>query len=346
MTRSVALFERPGGQNRHPRPAVLRRGFGTGGKGYPLRTFGFAFIRVPLCGPLSPRVVGVSALLAERGRLEISERRACRVLGRHRSTQRRVSHPRADEKHRVADRIGWARPQVRYGDRRPAARRRLADPRQEDRAPVAARGAEGVCPTPETESAVARRRLRCPAPCRAGEPRRVVRFRASPDRGRPGLPQAQRAGRVPPRELGHPDRTQALFERCRRRAERSVFPAGPAGHHPFRPRPGVRRQDRAAMDLCSRRPHGLHPAGIPLGERIHRELPRTTARRAPERTDLLHLEGGSASHRILAPPQPRRAPAQQPGIPTSSPGNNHARPAGLAEKLPMHEHSHWTSRWE
>ncbi len=163
-----------------------------------------------------------------------------------------------------------------------------------------------------------------------------------PDRGRPVLPHAQRAGRVPPREPGHPGLAHALFERGRRRAERSVPPAGRAGPHPFRPRSGVRRQGRAAMDLCGRCPHGLHPAGIPPGERIHRRLPRTAAGRAPKRGDLPYPEGGPDSHRIPAPPRPRRASARQLGIPTPSPGND---PASLAEKPPMHEHSHWTSRW-
>ncbi len=145
--------------------------------------------------------------------------------------------------------------------RGPAARRRLVGPRPEDRAPVAARGAEGACQTPETESAVARRRFLCPAPCRAGKPRPVVRLRASPDPGRPGLPQARRAGRVPPREPGHPGPAQALFERCRRRAERSVPPAGRAGPHPFRPRSGVRRQGRAARPSHARFVGRLGSAG-------------------------------------------------------------------------------------
>ncbi len=193
---------------------------------------------------------------------------------------------------------------------------------------MAARGAEGTGPTPETEPAVARQQLLCPAPRRAGEPRPVVRLRASPDPGRPGLPHAQRAGRVPPREPGHPGPAQAFLERGRRRAERSVPPAGRAGPHPFRQRSGVRRQGRAAMDLCGRRPHGLPPAGIPPGERIHRKLPRTAAGRAPERGDLPHPEGGPDSHRIPAPSRQRRASAQQLGIPTPSPGNDHARLAG------------------
>ncbi len=67
-----------------------------------------------------------------RGRLEISERRACRVPGQHRSTRRRAPHPRADEKRWVADRIGRARRQIRYGSRRIATRLRDAGGRVHD----------------------------------------------------------------------------------------------------------------------------------------------------------------------------------------------------------------------
>ena len=42
-------------------------------------------------------------------RLGISERRACRVLGQHRSTQRRIPRGRDDEDRLVADMIELAR---------------------------------------------------------------------------------------------------------------------------------------------------------------------------------------------------------------------------------------------
>ena len=54
-------------------------------------------------------------------RLGVSERRACRVLGQHRSTQRRVPRGRADEDRLVADMIELARQYGRYGYRRIAA---------------------------------------------------------------------------------------------------------------------------------------------------------------------------------------------------------------------------------
>ena len=56
-----------------------------------------------------------------RGDDSISECRACRVLGQHRSTQRRHPVGRADEGQLVADMIELARQYGRYGYRRIAA---------------------------------------------------------------------------------------------------------------------------------------------------------------------------------------------------------------------------------
>ena len=53
-----------------------------------------------------PRVLGV---------LKISERSVCRVLGQHRSTQRRLPQGRADEERLVADMIELTRRYGRYG---------------------------------------------------------------------------------------------------------------------------------------------------------------------------------------------------------------------------------------
>ncbi len=51
----------------------------------------------------------------------MSERRICRVLGQHRSTQRRQPRGRADEERLVADMIELVRQYGRYGYRRIAA---------------------------------------------------------------------------------------------------------------------------------------------------------------------------------------------------------------------------------
>jgi len=56
-----------------------------------------------------------------REQLGVSERRACRVLGQHRSTQRKVPQGRSDEDRLVADMIELTRQYGRYGYRRIAA---------------------------------------------------------------------------------------------------------------------------------------------------------------------------------------------------------------------------------
>ena len=56
-----------------------------------------------------------------RSQFDISERRACRVLGQHRSTQRRLPVGRADEDRLVADMVELTRQYGRYGYRRIAA---------------------------------------------------------------------------------------------------------------------------------------------------------------------------------------------------------------------------------
>ncbi|WP_321831288.1 IS3 family transposase [Thalassovita sp.] len=56
-----------------------------------------------------------------RSQFKVSQRRACRVLGQHRSTQRHIPKGRADEDRLVADMIELARQFGRYGYRRIAA---------------------------------------------------------------------------------------------------------------------------------------------------------------------------------------------------------------------------------
>ena len=53
-----------------------------------------------------------------RSNLKLSERRVCRVLGQHRSTQRRVPRQRDDEERLTADIIALARQYGRYGYRK------------------------------------------------------------------------------------------------------------------------------------------------------------------------------------------------------------------------------------
>ncbi|MCI2395072.1 IS3 family transposase [Aliiroseovarius sediminis] len=56
-----------------------------------------------------------------RSQFKVSERRVCRVLGQHRSTQRRLPRGRADEERLVEDMIELTRQFGRYGYRRVAA---------------------------------------------------------------------------------------------------------------------------------------------------------------------------------------------------------------------------------
>ena len=56
-----------------------------------------------------------------RDKFGVSERRACRVLGQYRSTQRHVPKGREDEERLVADMIALSRQYGRYGYRRIAA---------------------------------------------------------------------------------------------------------------------------------------------------------------------------------------------------------------------------------
>ena len=56
-----------------------------------------------------------------RSQFKVSERRVCRVLGQHRSTQRRLPRGRADKEHLVEDMIELTRQFGRYGYRRVSA---------------------------------------------------------------------------------------------------------------------------------------------------------------------------------------------------------------------------------
>ncbi len=58
--------------------------------------------------------------------MKVSERRICRVLGQHRSTQHRLLRGSADEEHLIADMIELTRQHGRYGCRPVAALLRYA----------------------------------------------------------------------------------------------------------------------------------------------------------------------------------------------------------------------------
>jgi putative transposase len=67
---------------------------------------------IPLLRSPERRRAGVAAA---RGRLGVSERRACRVLDRHRSVQRHAAKPRPEEERLTAEIVELASLHGRYG---------------------------------------------------------------------------------------------------------------------------------------------------------------------------------------------------------------------------------------
>src|SRR5262245_20289373 len=100
--------------------------------------------------------------------------------------------------------------------------------------------------------------------------------------------------------LGDPCRPQAQGDRCDRRSVRPLHPAGHSRLYPVRQRTGVPRQGSTGMDRGCRCQGRLHRARQPRGERVHRELQRSPARRAARRRNLLHSPRGPNRHRELA----------------------------------------------
>ena len=78
-----------------------------------------------------------------RSELSVSERRACRVLRQHRSTQRKAPVGRADEERLVADMIELTRQYGRYGYPLPGRAVRRNVPRGADRSAAARCGLAG-----------------------------------------------------------------------------------------------------------------------------------------------------------------------------------------------------------
>ncbi len=126
-------------------------------------------------------------------KLGISERMACRVLGQHRSTQRKAPMGRADEAALTVDVVALATQYGRYGYRRIAAmlqaagwavnvkRGGLGREREKGRPDLAAGGAQGAEKTTQKRPALAGRRVVRPAPAGAGESCLVLRLHGGPD---------------------------------------------------------------------------------------------------------------------------------------------------------------------
>src|SRR3954467_12930601 len=101
-----------------------------------------------------------------RSVLNISERRACRALGQHRSTQRKTPRGQEDEEQLTADLIELARQYGRYGYRKITALLREAGWRVNDKRVERIWRREGLKVPPKAAqafTAVARRRVLHPA---------------------------------------------------------------------------------------------------------------------------------------------------------------------------------------
>ena len=130
--------------------------------------------------------------------MKVSERRVCRVLGQHRSTQRRLPCGRADEERLIADMIELTRQYGRYGYRRVAALLRDAGWQVNDKRVERLWRREGLkVPMKQPKKGrlwlnplgtllrnalPGRGWIMCPASPRVSQPRLVLRLRASPDR--------------------------------------------------------------------------------------------------------------------------------------------------------------------
>ena len=88
-------------------------------------------------------------------KFSVSERFACKVLGQHRSTQRKKPQSRPDEEALTTDIIRLASRYGRYGYRRITAMLRSEGECQARRAHLAAGGAEGSSETTEERQALA-----------------------------------------------------------------------------------------------------------------------------------------------------------------------------------------------
>ncbi len=209
--------------------------------------------------------------------------------------------------------------------------------------------------------------VRC-RPAQAGPARRhktrltAPTPRPKPQASEPGHPTRQasrsprirRNGPLAPRSAPQPGRRRPHISQSQTRTRRPAPRSGLRSHHINKhgiTLPARSSSPRSCGDGSLRSAHGRpssgrDPAGIRPGSPRENGLIESFHARLRDELrngEIFHtLKEARILIEIPAPPRPRHASAQQLGIPTPSPGNDHAR---LAEKPPMHEPSHWTSRW-
>jgi len=217
-----------------------------------------------------------------RAQLHVSERRACAALGQHRSTQRKVPRGRDDERRLTADIIELARQYGRYGYRKVAALLRQAGWTINDK---------------RVERIWQREGLKVP--------------HKQPKRGRLWLADGS-CIRLRPQQRNHVWSYDFVEDRTHDgRKYRMLNVLDEFSHECLAIRVARKLKAIDVIDVLSdlfilqgipayiRSDNG---AGQPLGERLHRELQRSPARRATRRRNLLHSPRGPNRHRELAAP--------------------------------------------
>ena len=263
--------------------------------------------------------------------LGISERRACRALGQHRSTQRKIPTTPDDEAALTADIIELARQYGRYGYRRITALLRSAGWTVNKKRVERIWRCEGL-KVPAKQPKRGRLWLN-DGSCirlRPQRPNHVWSYDFVADRTHDGkafrmlciideFTRESLAIRVA-RKLKATDVIEALCD--------LFVSRGVPSTHSFRQWPGVRRRCSSRMDRRRRSQDRLHRTWKPVGERLLRKLQRQAARRTAQRRDLLHIEGGADRDRNLAAALQQGASTLVAGIPTA--GTRGTRLAGKA----------------
>ena len=252
--------------------------------------------------------------------LGISERRACRALGQHRSTQRKIPTTPDDEAALTADIIELARQYGRYGYRRITALLRSAGWTVNKKRVERIWRCEGL-KVPAKQPKRGRLWLN-DGSCirlRPERPNHVWSYDFVADRTHDGkafrmlciideFTRESLAIRVA-RKLKATDVIEALCD--------LFVSRGIPAHIRSDNGPEFVAAGSSGLDRRRRRQDRLHRTWQSVGERLLRELQRQAARRTAQRRDLLHIEGGPDRDRKLATSLQHRASALVAGIPTA-----------------------------
>ena len=250
-------------------------------------------------------------------KFDVSERLACRVLGQHRSTQRKAPKGRADDAALTADIVALATQYGRYGYRRITAMLQAAGWAVNVKRVERIWRLEGL-KVPGKQPKKGRLWLN-DGSCvrlRPERPNHVWSYDFVEDRTHNGrkfrmlnvIDEFTReclAIRID-RKLKSTDVIDVLSD--------LFILRGVPGHVRSDNGPGVHRQGRARVDRRGGGQDRLHRAGQPLGERLLREFQLEAPRRAAERGAVLQSRRGEDRHRELAPALQYPAPALEPRL--------------------------------